>query len=68
MKEHLSDFSPHYACLCVTLREKSSEQKREGVESRMPGWVIECLHLISVTGHLFVVRSMSSDVGLRYND
>lgn len=27
MKEHLSDFSPHYACLCVTLREKSREQR-----------------------------------------
>lgn len=37
MQEHLSDCSPHYACLCVTLRKKkagsseggSSEQKRE---------------------------------------
>lgn len=27
MQEHLSDCSPHYACLCVTLREKGSEQR-----------------------------------------
>lgn len=69
MQEHLSDCSPHYACLCVTLREKKgSEQRGEGVESGIGRWDIECLHLISVTGHLVAVRSMSSNKGLKNND
>lgn len=49
--------------------KKGSEKRgREGVERRMGRWDIECLHLISVTGHLFAARSMSSNKGLRNND
>lgn len=69
MQEHLSDCSPHYACLCVTLRGKKRQRaKREGVASRIGRWDIKCSHLISVTGHLFVGRSMSSSKGLKNND
>lgn len=67
MQEHLSDCSPHYASLCVTLREKVVNE--EGVESRVGGRRdIECLHLISVTDLLFAVRSMNSNKGLKNND
>lgn len=68
MQEHLSDCSPHYACLCVTLRKKRQGAVREGAASRKGRRDIKCLHLISVTGHLFVGRSMSSSKGLKNND
>lgn len=38
------------------------------METRAGGGDIECSHLISVTGHLFAVRSMSSNKGLKNND
>lgn len=72
MQEHLSDCSPHYACLSVTGRGGGGKAVRKeggsGEERRMGRWDIECLHLISVTGHLFAARSMSSNKGLRNND
>lgn len=45
----------HYAWLCIAER-KGSGEKKEGKKSG-----IECLHLISVTGHLFVVFKEISD-------
>lgn len=49
-------------------KKKKQGAKREGVASRIGRWDIKCLHLISVTGHLFVGRSMSSSKGLKNND
>lgn len=56
MQEHLSDCSPHYACLCVTLGKKKGSEER-GREQRVErGGDIECLHLIPVTGHLLELQ------------
>lgn len=47
--------------LCMSFGKKGG-----GGERRR--WDIERLHLISVTGHLFAARSMSSNEGFRNND
>ncbi|CAB1439814.1 unnamed protein product [Pleuronectes platessa] len=60
-------FNPSHGSPCSDRKKVASERGREW-KTVWGGGVIECLHLISVTGHLFVARSMSSTKGLKNND
>lgn len=53
MKEHLSDCSPHYACLCVTLREKGSEPRGRECRAEYRGGLLNAYTLfLSQTTYL----------------